>query len=398
MKGSLKLNLFKLYLFKFFIGFHLFSGVLIPFFTVWGKISFLQIMILQSWYMFCIFLFEVPTGAVADYLGRKKSLILGSFAVLLGISFYTMIPNFYLFMIGEFFWALSAALLSGADSALIYDTLKRYDREQDSKKVMGRMESVFLISIAVSSPLGSITASVTDMRMPLLLMLIPFGLALVTSFTFEEPVFKEASEKKKYSQVIKKSFGILSSNKILQVLAIDMIFIQVVGYFMFWLQQPLLKRSGISIEYWGFSQVAFVMSQVIVMSNFTLLEKILGGKKRIIFFGSLAGGLAYIVLGLNNSLAATLVSIYIIGGFLVSRKPLMISYMNKYIPSSERATVLSCVSMINSLVVAVINPLFGYFVQKSLNGTLLFIGIITTLFAFVSRIEEDHLIDKTVDT
>ncbi|MGE5474299.1 MAG: MFS transporter [Ignavibacteriales bacterium] len=397
MQSSLKLNLFKIYLFKFFVGFHLFAGVLIPFFTDWGKISFTQIMILQSWYMFWIFVFEIPTGAVADYLGRKQSLIIGCFAILLGITFYSLIPNFYLFLLGEFFWALSSALFSGADSALVYDTLKKYGREEDSKKVMGRIDSIFLVSIAISSPIGSIIGATLDLRMPTLLMLIPFSLALITALTMEEPVFKQEIKKRKYSEIVKVSVKILSRNRVLKILAVDMIFIQIMGYFMFWLQQPMLKQSGINMAYWGFSQVAFVMSQVIVMSNYTFLEKILGSKKNLIFYGSLIGGLAYILGALNHSVPATLISIYLIGGFLVTRKTLMISYMNKYIPSSERATVLSTISMINSLALAVINPLFGYFAQVSLNSTLLVIGIATTIFAFVSKVEEEHLIEESAE-
>ena len=397
MKGSYLTNLTKIYLFKFFTGFHLFAGVLILFFTDWGKITFTQIMILQSWYMFWIFVFEIPTGAIADYLGRKQSLILGSFAILFGITSYTITPNFYLFLLGEFFWALSAALFSGADSALIYDTLKKYGREQDSKKIMGRVESIFLLSIAISSPIGSIIAAKYDVRMPTLLMLIPFGLALITALTMEEPVFKQNTQKKKYSQIVKTSVGILAKNRVLQILAADMIFIQVVGYFMFWLQQPMLKQAGVNIIYWGFSHVAFVMSQVIIMSNYTFLEKVFGCKKNVLFYTSLFGGFAYILGALNHSIAATLLSIYVIGGFLVSRKPLLINYMNKYIPSSERATVLSTISMINSLVLAVVNPVFGYFAQTSLNTTLLVIGIATTIFAFTSRIKENHLLEASIE-
>lgn len=395
MQNSLKRNLIKIYIFKFLVGFHLFAGVLIPFFTDWGKLSFTQIMLLQSWYMFCIFIFEIPTGAVADYLGRKHSIILSCFAILLGITFYVITPNFYIFLIGEFFWALSAALFSGADSALIYDTLKKYGREEESKKVMGKAESVFLIAIAVSSPLGSIIAATTNVRMPTLLMLIPYGLALIVALTFEEPVFKQEKKKQTYMQIVKTSFGIVSKSKVLQVLAIDMIFVQIVGYFMFWLQQPMLKQAGINMIYWGLSQVAFILSQVIVMSNYSFLEKLLGSKKNVLFYTSLLGGLAYILGSLNHSIPVTLVSIYMIGGFLVSRKPLMISYMNKYIPSSERATVLSTISMLNSLALAVINPIFGYFAQRSLNTTLLVIGIAATGFAFISKVEEDHLIETS---
>ena len=62
-------NIWKMYLFEFLTSLHFISAVLIPFFADWGGISFTQIMILQSWFVFVTFVAEVPTGVVADYLG-----------------------------------------------------------------------------------------------------------------------------------------------------------------------------------------------------------------------------------------------------------------------------------------------------------------------------------------
>lgn len=396
MNGSYKSTLTKIYLFKFFMGFHLFAGVLIPFFTDWGKISFTQIMIIQSWYMFWIFIFEMPTGVIADFLGRKKSLILGCFTLLLAVIFYVIAPNFYLFLLGEFFWALSAALISGADSAILYDTLKKYGHEEDSKKIQGRVESIFLVAIAISSPLGSIIAAYSDVRMPTLLMLIPFGIATLISFTLEEPDYKEETEKRKFTNYIKTSFSILSNNSVLKILALDLIFINTVGYFMLWLQQPLLKQAGVNIIYWGFSQVACLFCEIIVLSNIGAFEKLFGSKRNFLLMGSIIGGVAYIIGSINHSVPITLLTIYLIGAFLITRKTIMINYMNKYIPSSERATVISTVSMINSFVIALANPFFGFFADRYINITMLVIGIATIIFALLSKIKEEHLIEKEI--
>ena len=57
---------------------HFFGAVLIPFYTQWGGLSLSQAMMLNSWFMLWNVLLEIPTGTVADYLGRKVSLALGS--------------------------------------------------------------------------------------------------------------------------------------------------------------------------------------------------------------------------------------------------------------------------------------------------------------------------------
>ncbi|MBI2575486.1 hypothetical protein HYV82_06400, partial [Candidatus Woesearchaeota archaeon] len=73
---SYKANIRKLYLQKFFSSLFFLGGVRVPFFTDWGKISFAQIMLLQSWFALCLLLLQIPTGAIADRTGRKKAMVI----------------------------------------------------------------------------------------------------------------------------------------------------------------------------------------------------------------------------------------------------------------------------------------------------------------------------------
>lgn len=67
----------RLFIFTFLTNLRFFTAILVPFFTEWGDISFVEVSILQSWYMFWIFVFEPFTGVFADYYSRKYSLALG---------------------------------------------------------------------------------------------------------------------------------------------------------------------------------------------------------------------------------------------------------------------------------------------------------------------------------
>ena len=60
--STIRSNLPKIYAFKFLMGLHFFGGVLIPFFTDWGGINYFRVMVLQSFFVFSVFLLEVPTG------------------------------------------------------------------------------------------------------------------------------------------------------------------------------------------------------------------------------------------------------------------------------------------------------------------------------------------------
>ena len=88
-----------------------------------------------------------------------------------------------------------------------------------------------------------------------------------------------------------------------------------------------------------------------------------------------------------------LVAIVLIIAFGMTRAPLLISYMNKHIPSQERATVLSTINMFQTLSFVIVYPLVGFSVDWSLTMTLIFLGIAGIGFSLISRVKEEYLID-----
>src|SRR3989338_8027981 len=92
-----KSNIWKSYVVEFFKSLHFFSGVLIPFFTLWGGITFAQVMFLQALFTFSRFLFEIPTGAIADYIGRKTSVAIGMAITAVAALVYASTPSFWIF-------------------------------------------------------------------------------------------------------------------------------------------------------------------------------------------------------------------------------------------------------------------------------------------------------------
>ncbi len=393
MQIGFRSNLWKIYLFEFLTQFNLVSGVLVPFFTDWGNITFTQVMILQSWFMFWIFILEIPTGAFADYIGRKQSLALATLFNILAVFIYGSIPNFYIFLLGEFLWAISAALVSGSTEAFIYDSLKKINESKKSKKIFGRSESFSLAGIMISAPIGSVIASQFGLRATMLLFSIPLVLAFLISLSFKEPEFIHRKESKDYLKILKEGTKYFNKNRVLKILAIDMVFIAAVAYFMIWLYQLMLKQAGLSIAYFGLVHAAFVFSQILIINNFEILERILGSKKRLIFFSAFITGAMFILGGLTNYIPLVIFAIIIGGGFGLARKPLFDSYMNKLIPSNERATVLSTISMFRRIFLVIVNPIVGLLTGWSLDYTLIILGTLAVLFSFISKVKEEHLID-----
>ncbi|MDD1778402.1 MAG: MFS transporter [Candidatus Helarchaeota archaeon] len=391
-------NIRKIYVFKFFINLYFIGGVLIPFFTMWGGISFTQVMILEAWFMLWVFLFEIPSGAVADYLGRKNTLILASIAHIIAVIIYTSMPLFFIFMLGEFTWALAGALMTGTNQALIYDSLKAVgDAETEKAKIIyGRSESFGLVGLMVAAPIGSILAAIFDLKAPMLFMALPFAGALIIALTFQEPQTSQNPEKKQYRRIMKEGVKYFYQHKILKILAFEMISIGAVAFLMIWLYQSMLIQLNVNIVYFGIIHGIILGSEIVVMNSYNRLERIFRSKRRYLLFSGLMTGAMFLVGSLSLALQLLplmLVAIVLAIAFGMTRAPLLISYMNKYIPSSERATVLSTINMFQTLSFVIVYPLVGFSADWSLIMTLVILGIAGIGFSLISRVKEDYLID-----
>ena len=73
---------------------------------------------------FLTLVFELPTGALADLIGRKNTIAIGKFLKSISFIIFAFAPNLLWFIIGIFITSLGEASISGADTALVYDTTK----------------------------------------------------------------------------------------------------------------------------------------------------------------------------------------------------------------------------------------------------------------------------------
>ena len=148
----------KMYLFAFLAELTFFGAIAVPFFLEWGKLNYTQIFILEAWFMGCVFLLEIPTGVVADRIGRKYSLFLSGVVGSIGVSIFGLFSNYYLFFLAEFILAGSVAFISGADNALVYEILKREKKEKQAKYFFSRYKIFNTLGIIVAVPIGWIGA------------------------------------------------------------------------------------------------------------------------------------------------------------------------------------------------------------------------------------------------
>lgn len=141
----------------------------------------LQIVLVGTVFETAIFLFEVPTGVIADVYSRRLSVIIGT--ALIGVSWLCagLFPTFAVIVLSEVVSGIGVTFMSGATEAWISDEVgveaagKAFLRAGQIKtllSVIGIMVSVILASLALNLPfivaggLLLVLALVLRLRMP----------------------------------------------------------------------------------------------------------------------------------------------------------------------------------------------------------------------------------------
>ncbi len=392
MELSYKSNILKLYIFSFILGIHTVRAVYIPFMMDWGGLSYLQIMILQSYFTAMILILEIPSGAIADFLGRKVGLSLSALSISAAAFTYSIIPNFYMFVLAETLWAFGSALMSGTSDAFLYFSLKSFGNETKLSSILGRSRTINLIALTISAPIGSLIAQFISLQFTMTCLAIIYINAFIVSLTFKEPKLVNTNyEKESYFRIIISGFRELKNNKTLRILAFDWIPINVLIFFMFWSYQVYLQAINIPIGFFGFILAGMNIINAIFSSLIPFLLKTSKKKKRFLIIINLINGFAYIFLGLTTIIPLGLAIISVIIAFGYTRYLIFVDGINTQIESENRATVLSTINMFGSLLRAILYPFVGILVELNVFYFFIGTGVLILILSLFTRSKSENL-------
>ncbi|MFX1470112.1 MAG: MFS transporter [Promethearchaeota archaeon] len=374
------------------MGIHTVRAVFIPYDVIWGGLTFFQIMILQSYFTFMIFLFEIPSGAIADFLGRNRALTLSALSLIFATIFYCLVPNLWLFFIGETFWALGIALRSGTDEAFLYTTLKALGKEKELPKYMARNRTMYIGAQIISAPLGSIIAIYISLHFTMVSLGLVYVLAFIFSFSLKEPHSKKKTHKSnRYLNIIKDGYKELKRNKILRILCLDRVLIESLIFILFWTYQIYLGAVNVPISFFGFVASAINVVNLIFLNVIPMISKRIKNKLKLLILVDIICGIAYIFMGFifNAILGILLILTIVATGY--PRYLIYINGINKQVESENRATVLSTINMFTSFLRAITLPFIGIILEWNVFIVFIFIGGLIILLTILTRVKNDYL-------
>ncbi len=365
--SGIRSNLWKLYAYKFISEFYLIVPVLIPYYVSHGLNS-TEVFTIQATYALAVLLLEVPSGYLADVIGRRATLILGAAFMPLGLAVYAFSDRFLAFVLAESLIAVANSMRSGCESALIYDTLLELKEADHYKKYEGQAILFTRVGTAASAVLGGV-AALAFLRLPFLINIATSSLLLPLAFSLTEPQRIKRRARNPFLDILRIARFSFAHGEIRHLIFYAAL-VGSAGIIAVWASFLYYESLGISVGFFGLIFAVFQLSSAFGSSRAHAIEKAIGMRQALTL--PLLIGAIFILAGLVHS--PIIIPFIILYSFLWGLSfPLFLDLINRRIESDIRATVLSVAMMAGSLTYVVLAPLFGKLVDTSSLGKAFFI-------------------------
>lgn len=310
-------------------------------FLLKSGLDYKGVAIVDGFYMISSALLDYPTGGLADRYGRGKTTAIACAFFGLGMLSYSMSRTLYEFLFSEFLAAIGAALYSGAFTAWLVDSLKEENRSEDLSVVLGTSGTLAWLIGVMGAFIGGLIAEYS-LRIPFIAGAFScFASALIALYWTrgrgESPAVEDG---RSYFSLLKGGAGILFRNKPLLWLTVGAFLaaISMPSFTLTW--APYMESLG--AEKWLLGLASSVFMATAGLANYVggRIARRLGYKKTTLISLAFIAATFSLLQLVDNSYLFILASLPFEVGYGLMR-PTIRTWINVYILSEERATVIS---------------------------------------------------------
>jgi MFS family permease len=338
------------------------------YYTVWGMYSFaggflfgvypiflrsrgldqFQINSVLATYFVVLFLTDVPTGAFADLLGRRRSYVLGASLRVCAFILYFMAHHYYVFIIAESIDGIGTTFGNGAIDAWGVDALDEAGYDGVKDRLFSRISQLTTIGFMGSAMIGAYVADM-DVAWPWLLGAAGYVVAGVVGAILmhdERPrttTVRLAAIPRRIAENV--GGGIRSGLSAHMVLMLSVAgAITVAAWVPYWVSWPIMFNQSLGVGIWIIGWIYCGLSTARLLgaelsARFPVDESTRPGRVSMLvicasfmlFLAGLFGGRPGISLAM----------LFIMNLFTGAMMPLVASWFNEQLESGNRATLLS---------------------------------------------------------
>jgi len=352
------------------------------------RLSPIQLVLVGTLLEAIIFLFEVPTGVVADVYSRRLSIIIGDLLIGLGFVLEGAIPRFEAVLLGQVVWGLGYTFTSGATQAWIADEVGEARAGQAflRRAQVGALSG--LIGIPLSVGLGSL-----HLQLPIVLGGVLFvSLGMILIGIMPETGFKPAPTEQRESwrtmlRTLRDGVRLVRWRAVLLLFIgislVDGLYSE--GLDRLWTAHflrdfTLPAPDGIQPVAW-FGAIGAASALLSTLSTEIVRRRLDAASQRRVMqalFTMNALMVAGIVLfGAVKRFGVALIAFLMIAVLRNTVEPVVATWINPHIESSVRATVFSLSSQVNAIGQIAGGPVVGLIgTRGSIRAALVASGLI----------------------
>lgn len=327
---------------------------------------------------------EIPSGALADLLGRKRQLQIGLLLMSAGFLMQGFAQAYWYILVGMIMFTIGMAFVSGSDDALVYDSLDGEGKSSQWDKVVARKFQIMHI-VTISSYLIGGLLYILHFRLPFIMTGIGILVGFFVAGTFEETCKASGnlSMKAYVRQNVEGMRYLLRRH--MWLYAFMAIIVLGIGYaFDVGVIKPLtLNAFGYFANAQAVINAVAGGVAILALTQLDRLRNYLGEKRGLIVLalimgaGFLAASFPIGKLGLLAFLAVFVVNSLI--------EPWLNDIVQQEVSSSHRATALSTLALLQKLPYVVLAPIAGG-LSTSGHFTQFLVGIAICIFVAIGML------------
>jgi MFS family permease len=324
-------------------------------------------------------LFEIPTGVVADTLGRRASYLMGTITLAISTILYVILwqmhAPFWEWAVVSMLLGLGFTFFSGAVEAWLVDALQGTGYKGSLESVFGKGQAVSGVAMLAGSVAGGVLAQVWGLGVPFVLrgviLIVMFAVAfkLMRDIGFTPERSKQPL--KEMRKLLKTSIRYGFGNPPVRWIMLAAPFASGVGIYAFYAMQPyLLQLYGDPKAYTIAGLVAALVAGAQIAGGFAAphIRKLVRRRTSALVLATVLSAGSLILVGSFGVFWVVLVLVALWGLIYAAVMPIRQSYLNSLIPSKQRATVLSFDSLMGSAGGVVTQPVLGRVADVSSYG------------------------------
>ena len=355
-----------------------------------------------------VFLFEIPTGVVADVYSRRLSTITGMFLIGFGFIIEGAFPIFAAVLLAQFVWGLGWTFISGARAAWIADEVGA----KNVGPVYLRGSQYYLAGNLIGIPAGIALGQIA-LNIPILVgggLFLLLGLYLVLFMPengFKTTPKEERETWQAMKDTVRAGFQHIRTSRVLVLFFIIVAFIGLYseGYDRLseahFLQNfTFPSAANLSIVAWfGIMRAGSILFAIVATE---IAKRKIDTSVNVNVVKALQGIFGLVVLGLltfalTRNFFVALMATLLVDAMRATSDPLISAWINRHIPSKVRATVLSTTGQVDALGQVVGGPIVGAIgtwrsLRTALTASALLLVPVVPLFGRTLKEKDEGLI------